>query len=628
PWIEEPDTRAAREADLLRNLATAIVNRRLQRLALADNPPFRAAGFGTGDVFETARQTSLTVNAIDGQWQRGMEAAIAEYRRAMTYGFSEAELAEQLARLRTAYENAVAGAATRTNAAFANAGIALARDGRIPVSPQDQLALFEAVAARATPALVLDALKGHALPLDEALIRYQGRAAPTGGAEALRTVFDTAMAAEVLPQEAAASTAFAYTEFGQPGTVVADSVEPALGIRTLRFANGVMLNLKRTELEQDRVRVALTLDGGSLLDTRESPLATALTGLFASGGLGQHSFDELQSVLAGRTVGASLAADSDSFRIDAATTVRDLELQLHLMAAYLTDPGYRPEAVVRYRNGLDDYFARIEATPRSVLSVREGEILSDNDPRFSLQPKEAYAALDFDVLKAALGDRLGSGAIELALVGDIDEQAAIDLVARTLGALPPREDQFRTYADNRDRSFTADRSRRVLRHGGGADQALVRQVWPTIDDSDAVTVSTLALLRAVVDLEVTETLREKLGKTYSPGVANQQSDVWPGYGTFSVTATVTPDEVEATSAAIRESLAALRAAIGFRELRQRQSPFRLKRRRTPPYILPDARRARPAATQFGRDAPAPARRRADTSAARGAAASGNCRRTR
>jgi zinc protease len=42
-------------------------------------------------------------------------------------------------------------------------------------------------------------------------------------------------------------------------------------------------------------------------------------------------------------------------------------------------------------------------------------------------------------------------------------------------------------------------------------------------------------------------------------VANQQSEVWPGYGTFSVAATVTPEEVEATSAAIRDTLAALRA---------------------------------------------------------------------
>lgn len=559
PWRDEPDSQAKRQRDLLRAIGAGVINRRLQRLALAQDPPYRSAGFGTGDVFETARQTSLTVNAIEGQWNRGMSAALAEYRKAMTHGFTPAEITEQLARLRTAYENAAAGAATRSNAAFVDSGLRLARDGQVPDSPASQLAQFEALVPVATPETVLQALKDHALPLDEALIRFQGRTTPSGGAEALRAAFDAAMANEVAAPDDTAATAFAYTDFGPAGMVVADVVEPRLGVRTLRFANGVMLNLKRTELEKERVRVSLVLDGGNLLDTREAPLGTALTPLLASGGLGKHSLDELQTVLAGRTVGASFASDDDSFRFDGATTPRDLELQLQLLAAFLTDPGYRPEAVTRYRNGIDDYFARIEATAPSVLSVRENEILSDNDPRFRLQPKADYFALDFERLEATLGDRLAKGALEISLVGDIDEAAAIALVGRTLGALPPREDQFRTYADNRDRPFTADRTRRTLYHTGEPDQALVRQVWLTTDDSDVATVSTLNLLRAVTEIKVLEVLRERLGKTYTPGVTSQQSDVWPGYGTFGLTATVAPSEVDATSAAMRETIAALAA---------------------------------------------------------------------
>ncbi|QYU66743.1 insulinase family protein [Leptolyngbya sp. 15MV] len=80
-WLDEPDTLDRRRVAILRNLGYAVVNRRLQRLALAEDPPFRGAGLGTSDVFETARQTSLAINAIEGQWQRGMAAAIGEYRR-------------------------------------------------------------------------------------------------------------------------------------------------------------------------------------------------------------------------------------------------------------------------------------------------------------------------------------------------------------------------------------------------------------------------------------------------------------------------------------------------------------------------------------------------------------------
>ena len=557
-FADEPDTRAQRKTDLLRAIGANIVNRRLQRLALSDDPPFRSAGFGTGDVFETARQTSLRIDAIEGQWQRGMDAAIAEYRQALEFGFSEAELAEQLARYRTGYENAAASADTRSNGSFVGAAIGLTRNERVPVSPREQLAYFEQLAAEATTETVFEALRARAIPLDEALIRFRGRTAPEGGEQALREAFDVAMSRPVAAPDLTAAIEFAYTDFGEPGAVVSDVTEDALGIRQIRFANGAMLNLKRTALEADRVRVTVTIDGGSLLDTRAEPLATALATLLDSGGLGAHSVDELQTILAGRTARASIRKGTDSFDFAATTTRRDLELQLQLIAAYLTDPGYRQDAIIRYRNGLDDYFARLDATPGSALSSRLAGILSDDDPRFTLQAKEDYAALTFDGLRGAIGDRLAHGAIEVALVGDFDEARAIELVAATLGALPEREAAFRQQEENRARSFTGDRSERTLAHGGEADQALVTYVWPTTDDRDVTSVSTLNLLRAVTDLQVTDMLREKLGKTYSPSVGSNQSRYYPGWGTFTITATVEPGEIAATRAAIEETVTQLR----------------------------------------------------------------------
>ena len=69
--------------------------------------------------------------------------------------------------------------------------------------------------------------------------------------------------------------------------MASDSVEPLLGIRTLRFANGVRLNLKRTAIEKDRVLLQLAIDGGNMLQSREQPLATNLTSVMAAGGLGK-----------------------------------------------------------------------------------------------------------------------------------------------------------------------------------------------------------------------------------------------------------------------------------------------------------------------------------------------------
>jgi zinc protease len=559
PWLDEPDTIANRKEGILRQIGYGIVNRRLQRLARAEDPPFRSAGLGTADVYHTGRTTNLIVDAAEGQWQRGLAAAEREYRRALEFGFTDAEVAEQLANIRTSLESQAAGAATRPNAAFVAAALALLQDDKVPTTPESSLERFNSYAPEITPEAVLAALKRELVPLDDPLIRFEGRTPPLGGAEAIRATWNAVTVETLAREDHAALGEFGYTDFGPAGTVVSDTVEPLLGIREIVFANGLRLNLKPTELQRDRISVSLNIDGGEMLDTKAQPLATAMSGVLPLGGLGKHSYDELQSILAGHSVGFAFGDAERTFRMAATTTPRDLKLQLQLFAAAISDPGYRPQGEAQYRRNIENFFARLDATPNSALANNLGRIVSDGDPRFTLQPKEAYLALDFRQLKQAIGDRLDHGALELALVGDFDPEAAIALVAKTLGALPPRETDFRPYTDNRDRSFTADRSLRVVRHSGPADQAIVRMSWPTVDDSDFDEVLRLELLARVVDVELTDELRETLGQTYSPGVNADESRTWTHYGTFNIAAPVATSQVDAAREAMLATMRKLAA---------------------------------------------------------------------
>ena len=558
PWLDEPDSAAQRRENLLRQIGYAIVNRRLLRTTRQANPPFRGAGLGTSDVFEAGRTTNLVVDTVDGKWRRGLIAAARDYQRALARGFTAAEVAEQVAIIRTSARNEVASANTRSNGALVGAVLALIRNELVPSTPQASLARLEAFIPEITPERVLAALKREAVTLDDPLLRFQGRTQPAGGATAIRAAWDEAMRRPLGETTAATAQGFGYTEFGPPGTVASDTREAALGIREVRFANGVRLNLKRTDLEAGRVQVQLSLDGGELLDTRTAPLTTEMSATLPGGGLGKHSQDELQSLLAGRTVGAGFSPTPETFVASAQTTPADLELQLQLLAAFVTDPGYRPEGEVQYRLSINNFFAQLRATPGAALSNRIGGILSDDDPRFTLQPQGAYRDLTFARLKADLADRLAKGAIEIGIVGDIDEDAAIALVGKTFGALAPREADFRPYTENRVRKFTADRTPKIIRHTGPKDQAIVQLTWPTRDARDPVADLTLDLLQRVVQLELTETLREKLGKAYSPGARSNTTFTWPNYGTFSISASVDVHEVATTRVAMLETVAELR----------------------------------------------------------------------
>jgi zinc protease len=568
-WLVEPDGLAQRRENLLRQIGYGIINRRLLRRTRKANPPYRSAGVGTADQFREGRATNLVVDTVDGGWQRGLRAATEEYRRALKYRFTAEEVAEQVANTRTAARNAAASESTRTHGTLLGAVLALVTDDIVPDTPTRSLERLEAFIPEITPEAVMAALQRELVPLDQPLIRFQGRREPQGGTKALRDAWNAAAKAKLTPPQAKAAGAFAYTDFGTPGQVVADSTEPRFGIRQVRFANGVMLNLKRTDLTKDRVQVRLSVDGGNMLATRSDPLATQMMGVFGQGGLGKHSKDELDTLLAGRTVATGLGAGAETFVAAANTTPTDLELQLQVLAAQLSDPGYRLEGEVLYRQTVNNFFAAIGATPDSALGAELGGILSDGDPRFSLGKVEDYRKLTFAKLREAIADRLNRGAIELALVGDFDEAQAIALVGKTMGALPPREPAFRPYAEQRERSFTADRTPRLLRHKGASDQALLTLHWPTRDGEDLREAIALELLQRVVQVELTDTLREALGKTYSPGVGASTSRVWRGWGTFTVRASVDVREVAATRVAIRGLLEDLRKSPVSADIVQR-----------------------------------------------------------
>ncbi|MEL7446878.1 MAG: insulinase family protein [Pseudomonadota bacterium] len=557
-WEDRPDTIENRRLGTLRSVGYAIINRRLAALARGESAPFRGASFSSSDLFEDARATSITVGTADGEWREGMLAASKEVRRALEFGFTESEVAEQVARIRQSLENGVAASSTRTNGALLSGALGLINNDRVPSTPESGLERFEGYVSSITPEAALAAVKADAAPLVDPLIRFRGRTAPDGGKEALRTAWADAQQLAISPPEDTGIKKFAYTDFGPPGEVVSDTIDERFDFRLITFANGVRLNLKQTDIRENRIRFALTLDGGSLLNTAEDPLKTVMIDSLPLGGLGQHSQDELETVLAGRSVSFSLSSRADSFRIGGGTIPEDLELQLQLLAAGITDPGYRREGEERYRRSIDNFFANLDATPGRALRNALGGILSGGDPRFTLQPEKAYLDRSFEKLKSDTGDRMINGAIELALVGDFDPDTAIAAVASTLGALPMREANFNPREEARTRPFTDKRGQVIITHTGEQDQALVRQTWPTTDDSDLTETLRLALLNRVVRLKLQEQLREDLGQAYSPSSSSSPSRIYRGYGTFNLSASVDVSEVEPTRAAIRTIVDELR----------------------------------------------------------------------
>lgn len=556
----EAPSQALRRRQLMEEIGIAIVNRRLSTLALAADAPILGAGIGESDLFDDARMLTLTASARDGQWRDALRVVENECRRALEHGFTEAEIAEQVAGLRTAYREAVAASATRQSANLANNIMAMRDGDSVFTSPASNLERVEPVLAAANPDTVAAAFRAVVAGFGAPQIRLTAKAAVEGGEAAVLAAWQAAAATPVTAPQARAAQNFAYTDFGTPGRVVSDVRVEDLDIRRIRFANNVMLNIKRTDFQDNRVAVWVRVDGGDLLAPREEPVRLALANLMTLGGLEAHSADDLRTILAGRTASMSFSSGTDSFDLSNTTTPDGLALQMQLFAAQLTAPGYRPEALTLLRRSLANYYARLDATPGAVISTQVPPIIADGDPRLMVPPMEAMMALEWAPFRAAISDALASGAIEIGIVGDVDEAAAIAAVASTLGALPERRAAFEPRTDQRVRRFAQDLAPRTLLHRGEANQAALLAYWPARDNSDQPAAIALTMLMSVVQLELTDELRERLGQSYSPGASASLSDDFPGYGTLNVGATVRPEDLPAVEASIRAIATRLRDA--------------------------------------------------------------------
>lgn len=555
------DTGAQRRADNLLMFGIGAVQRRMAPLANAEDPPFRSAGMSNSDILRTVDVAAGSITFAPGQWAPALAALEQEWRRALLYGFTKPEIDAQIEALRTSQKNQAERETTRTTGALMNALLSSVQNDTVFATPSSGLARFETWAGDVT-----------AEDVHEAFVRHMGVEAPLffvassveldGLADRVVTAWRESGDISVAPPEARRRMPFAYKEFGKPGRVVSDSRIEDIDARIVMFENNVRLNIKKTGFTRNSVQVSLRL-GEGLLDFPETPFGLgSIMSAFAAGGLEKHSSDDLRAILQGRVAAARFGASGNYFGGTYATTPRDLELQLQLLAAYVTHPGYRPEAERRWRQNLVLGWPRTEATAQAVWLSRGLRTLAGGDKRIGSEPDDGAAFRSFVELRHYLEPSLRGGAIEIAIVGDIAEDEAIRLVARTFGALPKREAMPSRWRSDRPVTFREDRSPLVLSHAGEQSQALVNVLWPVTGldpENDHQAVRVLAVMAAVMRLKVIAEVREGLGVTYSPTASATISSIYPGFGYVMAGAEVRPEDADRVITALRMIAAEMRA---------------------------------------------------------------------
>ena len=544
----------SRTRDFETALWETTLDKRLSVLANGDNPPFVSAEVARDELYNTAEATCVSATLRDGDWHSAMDAVNGEMRRLALYGLTDEEYEQGVRALNAQVEAEVGQAPTMTGSELAQSIVSnLTQNGTFSTAEEDQrigrLALqgltrekvngeFARVWSRASqPEIVL--IEPSEQPKAAVLAAWhKDEAGPAPKAPAAHVGRD-----------------WAYASFGPPGVVTGATDLPDVGATRIQFANGVRMTFKASQNAQDRVEIRVRFGAGQEeLDPKDLPAARLGASLLREGGLGKNDYEDTLRLCEAHECDFSFQVQRDAFEMAGATRPSDLDIELQLIAAYLSDPGFRPSVDARIPTAVKTLYQVTRAEPDFAAALARDKALPA--PRVPMLPDEH----DLDGVRSAdfariLGPALKNDALEVTVIGDIDQQTAVDAVARTLGALPARQwRESYTRADAPHVRYPPPEASPVrTTHDGSPEKATVLATWPLFVWTPQLVREqrTLDLLAAIVQDQAIDDIRQRLGKAYSP-VVNVDLARGGDQGALSVAIDTAPNATDVVAGELRK----------------------------------------------------------------------------
>ena len=591
-WVAPADRRAETEAldreYLLRQVALTVLNQRLADRASKPGSPFLGAqAMNLPSLLHSGGITQVGLSASPEKWHEALDAVSSEQRMLLRDGVQPGELQRAITSLRTQLEAKAAASSTRKSQDIADEIVRTVNEDNLVTSDAQDLAFATPILAKVTAAEVDSSLKslfGNGAPI---LFRsaQQGAVGDAQLASALSSAYSRALGAQV--KEAA--IAWPYTSFGKPSAVVSKTEDPKLGVTTVKFANGTRLLVKPTKFEKDKIRIAVSLGSGRAGVPPQLAHALWETELFPFGGTGKLSQGDIQkwAQTTGKVASVRLDADTRAFVLQGSTRPADLTAQMQLLAAYARDPGFRPEAVEKAKSFAPMFSGQLETNAGAVYFRGTQALTVGMDRRFEALPSSAdLTHVEATDLPRMLKEPL-SGQADVVIVGDVTVANAIKATQGTFGSGPKRR---AVQAAQPHVTMSAASGPVVFEHRGRADQAFYGEYFRLPDYFADPKVSAVADVAAsVISARLVDTVREKLGITYSPMVSAESSTELKGQGYFTAAIETPQANFAAFHALLGEQLRDLATKpVSADELARAKQPLieaQRKKLETNPYWL-------------------------------------------
>jgi zinc protease len=560
-WIYPPEPPVTTDSGYRRQLVEAmgswIFNRRLQRKISEGAVAFQSGLASASDLFRAGYLASAGVHGEPSKWRTMLGQLCVEIQRAHLHGFTDQELADARKEFLASAERAVETEATEPAQGILSSWNSSIADQEPIMSAQQELDVMKRLISGVTlqeVAARFNQLFDPARPVTFTLQMPSSRDVPTEE----QLVEIGAKALDVKPEaEAQLARADALLkEKPAPGTLTDFAQEPVAEVWSGWLGNNARVHYRFMDYRKDQVSIVVSLAGGEIEETADTRGITQAASIAwgRSQATGSLSSNQIRDLMTGHKINVGGGGGTDTFTLQVAGSPAELETGLQLAYLLLTDPKVEDAALDQWKVRQKQAAALRKLSPEGVFSELIGEtIYPAGEPRVKPLEPEQIDRVTPEAATAWLKKHLQESPIEIAIVGDIDRQKAMDLVTAYLGALPSRE---------RINDRTLDSLRRLDRPTGPlsasrsvtskTDKAVVLSGFYGADYVNVKDVRLLNIASRILSTRAIQQIREARQLAYAPSVSSRPSVIFPGFGLVACASPTDPHKAKDFVAAIRE----------------------------------------------------------------------------
>ena len=566
--------------ELVWSIGEAAFNRRMSDKIAKGGVSFLSANASMGNEGNAIWTAGVSASAEPAKWKPALEELALELQRARTFGFTAREVEDVKKQLISGAERAVETEPTSPSSAFISQMNAAVTSGEPIMSATQRLELLKSQLSGIKLEEVSQAFAREFDPTNDAFVAILAGGVDVPSESDLVNIGTNALAVKPTQDttETAAITQL-MAELPTPGTIADSSEHAESKVWNGWLSNNALVHYRFMDDRKNEATIHIALAGGEILEAAENRGITAAAQLaWSRHSTQKFSSTDIREFMTGRKVnvrggggfgggggrggrggGGGAAGGSDTIALTVSGNPAELETGMQLAYLLLTQPKIEQAAFDQYKTTTLEMLQESLHNPmmlgmRTVMSAPYPE----NEPRTRPVTPEELNKITLPEAQKWLDKLIKESPIEVAIVGDIPKDKAIELATRYIGSLSSRDRiSDKTYLAKRELKRPAGPRSIEKTLDTPTAQAFVFSGFYGADEKNLADARALNMAARILSTRMIKEVREDAQLVYSIGASSRAATTWPGFGIFSASAPTDPAKV----AALIEKLASMYAVF-------------------------------------------------------------------